>query len=300
MKKLFAFFTFALLIIWCVTITSCGKDEEIQVPETEQSDNDQDADSETESDPNPDPTPEPETDPTPDPEPGTDTTLGLVYQLSYYDGYVLTFEYDDNNCITKMTASDSYESETCTFTYSDSKISSTYVYAGDYNESATFEAVLNTDNTMDYLAISSAYTEGSYTEKYTEKYEYTYSNALLSNFKIYEDGSYYKTKNCIWSDGNMTKLGDDIFEYSSSLNQYSIDLNMFITNSEELDYLYGPLFGFLMEIEGIHSKNMISQCTEEGYTYDITYTTDSDDLITSVKWDKYNNGNGRGFDVIYY
>ncbi len=154
---------------------------------------------------------------------------------------------------------------------------------------------------MNYMLLNVTYTDGSQTEEYIEKYEYTYSNTLLASCTAYEDGSYDSKSSCTWSDGNMTNFGDDIFKYSSSLNQYSIDLNMFVTNSEELSlYLYGELFGYLMDIDGIHSKNMISQCTEEGYTYDIEYTTDSQGRITSATWDKYNNGKGYSFEVKYY
>ncbi len=104
-----------------------------------------------------------------------------------------------------------------------------------------------------------------------------------------------------WMNDNMVVAGDDVFTYSTTANDCNLDLNMYLTNSEELSGdLLSYSVGFNREVKGIHSANMIATCYEENCLYDVIYTTNTDGQIIEAKWDKYGDGEYNSVSISYY
>lgn len=206
----------------------------------------------------------------------------------------------------------SVSSYTCTITYDGNEITSYSFYEDvttEYNVSSgkVVEDVSTTWGTDVLVAalsdngILQSMTQTSSSSSYIYVYDFYSANNTVLSYERHSSGSQTSIGSVLsWVDGNMTTLGDDRFEYGSLLNNCNIDLNMFVTNSEEFD-LFGDILGVVNDIKGIHSVNMISSCEEEDNTYDIIYTTDDDGKITQAKFDKYGDGSYcRILDFTYY
>ncbi len=210
-----------------------------------------------------------------------------------------SFKYDSRGRVSKYlytetyTGDEGYEewSVETSFTYSGSTIIADVIARDGDELDFTFTMLIS----LDARGVLSEMTlEGSSaTQYFTSDDE---GRVISSSF-----GSTSSSNTFIWSGDNMIDIGDDLFEFSDTiLNDSNIDLNMFLTASEDLeDNLYSIYFGFLKEIGGIHSANMISQCSEEGSTYDIEYQLDSKGRVIEARWDKYGRGNYVVVEISY-
>ncbi len=198
-------------------------------------------------------------------------------QVNIYDGYTFTststgtISYDGDNI---------YFSALCVDETKDASGNITTDY-----ETSGGCSILDSNNV---ILSSTGYWSSSYGSD-TESFTYDSSNGKVVSYTREANNS-TTTAPVIWEGDNIKAIGADIFTYSTTmLNDCNIDLNAFVTNSEELD-IFGDCNLLLRDVEGIHSKYMIASCSEEGYTYDVEYTTDSAGRITMAKLDKYGKG----------
>ncbi|MFI3306495.1 MAG: hypothetical protein R3Y68_08300 [Rikenellaceae bacterium] len=215
---------------------------------------------------------------------------GAVSQISDGD-YTINFNYDSSGRVVNVSTNDG---ESYNFSYDGSTISSTISYSEPgYWANSLLEVELDSDGTITTATMEESDSEGDY---YESIYTYTSDNGKVTS--INADG-----RNCSvsWSGDDIKVLDDDVFSPSQYKNDYSIDLNMFLTNSEEISDLFGgEYFGFNKEIKGIHSEYLIDECAEEGETYEVIYETNSEGKITKASWDKYDNGEFNEIYVSYY
>lgn len=222
-------------------------------------------------------------------EDGGERTAGLA--SGGFPGYIKTIDdvkitYDSQGRVRKMVYEEDGYSEICNYSYSSNLIilSAEISYDGETYKDEWCRVYLNDSGCVTKI---DEYYEGDIDYSYS----FTYAGGLLS---LADRNSVTWDANC-----NMTKIGDDVFTYNTSLaNSANLDINMFLTNSEKLSYpLYGPYIGCLGSVKGFRSTNMIDTCYEERVKYDVDYEFDSQGRITKASWNK---SGSTTIDITYY
>lgn len=221
---------------------------------------------------------------------GSSSSSGNVASVTITSGsssYIYNFDYNSSGKVSALSMEYNGNVYEVKYKYSSNSVTATF-YEDDY-DSDDITASLNSDGTIKSIDYDG------------DLIEYSYSNGELTS-ATEGSSTWYVT----WENGNMTETKyktytANVYEYSSSiLNNASIDLNMFMSNSEHSYYLfYSEEIGFIQSIGGIHSKYMMTNCYEEGYKYDIEYEFDEKGRISQGKWSKYGSSYITA-DITYY
>lgn len=217
-------------------------------------------------------------------------TAGLV--SGGYPGLIKTIDgatitYDSQQRVSQVTYIEDGYMETYSYSYSSDSIILTIECRDDEDSySGKFCAYLDESG---YITRVDEYDDGIFYDRFI----FTYSNGLVASAN--SDIATWDV-NC-----NMTNVGDDEFTYNTALlNNANLDINMFLTNSEELSFpLLGTTLTYLSNVKGFRSTNMIDSCNEEGRNYNVYYQTDSQGRVVEASWSKYGTGSS-SISVTYY
>lgn len=211
------------------------------------------------------------------------------------------FAYDAQNRITsfkeyrildgKPTPDEFYE-----FAYSGNTITSEEtIYDNNRTEETQIIYILNSEGNI--VEWSDNYTEMG--KPFNNKGKITYKDGYFSSSVITYSGGDKYSDYAIWENGNLVKAADSdnnryytLIEYSNILNDYNIDFNYLLAESEWLDCLafegrgMKP-FGYF----GKRSAYLISKETDsyDNNTYTHEYKTDSKGYINEIILTRYDS-----------
>lgn len=223
----------------------------------------------------------------------------LVKEISYSNGYRMSFEYDNENRLSKVVESNGNEIYTMIYTYEGDTITEELRWENDVEtlDEMTFKYYLNSEDFLTKIEVKTIpFRTLDGTGIYY--YLYEYENGLLKTCRT-ENFSSSLGEEYEWENGDIVVrkgLYTDYYEYEYTTIENNLNNKIFA-----FDYLGSEYLDF----KGISSQHLPKISTYNNsygsYTTDYSYEFDADGCVTKIiMTDRNDSSDMEECNIIYY